>query len=111
MPLVSLTNCFPLGVLSRTVHYYAELGHCSVFSTCEAPEPFIGQVTILKYFAHYMEENLMDGGDLPNVTDPRAPRLYLLQWLKSDRALMMLFNDGTFQVQLHSYIAYCLLCR
>jgi hypothetical protein len=26
------------------------------------------------------------------------PRLYLLQWLKSDRALMMLFNDGTFQV-------------
>lgn len=27
-----------------------------------------------------------------------AHRLYLLQWLKSDRALMMLFNDGTFQV-------------
>lgn len=58
-----------------------------------------------------MEENLMDGGDLPNVTDPRAPRLYLLQWLKSDRALMMLFNDGTFQVQLHSYIAYGLISR
>lgn len=31
-------------------------------------------------------------------TDTEKPRLYLLQWLKSDRALMMLFNDGTFQV-------------
>uniref|UniRef100_A0A4W5RMB5 Serine/threonine-protein kinase PLK n=1 Tax=Hucho hucho TaxID=62062 RepID=A0A4W5RMB5_9TELE len=95
----------------RTVHYYAELGHCSVFSTCEAPEPFIGQVTILKYFAHYMEENLMDGGDLPNVIDPRAPRLYLLQWLKSDRALMMLFNDGTFQVNFYHDHTKILLCR
>lgn len=32
------------------------------------------------------------------MTDAHMPRLYLLQWLKSDRALMMLFNDGTFQV-------------
>ena len=42
--------------------------------------------------------NLSQGGDLPSVTDVRRPRLYLLQWLKSDKALMMLFNDGTFQV-------------
>lgn len=41
---------------------------------------------------------LFQGGDLPSVTDIRRPRLYLLQWLKSDKALMMLFNDGTFQV-------------
>lgn len=40
------------------------------------------------------------GGDLPSLTDVRRPRLYLLQWLKSDKALMMLFNDGTFQVSL-----------
>lgn len=32
------------------------------------------------------------------VIDTDKPRIYLLQWLKSDRALMMLFNDGTFQV-------------
>lgn len=35
---------------------------------------------------------------MPSLTDVRRPRLYLLQWLKSDKALMMLFNDGTFQV-------------
>lgn len=44
----------------RTIHYYAELGQCSVFPTCEVPEHFVGQVTVLKYFSHYMEENLMD---------------------------------------------------
>lgn len=42
------------------MHYYAELGQCSVFSATEAPEQFINQVTVLKYFSHYMEENLMD---------------------------------------------------
>uniref|UniRef100_A0A8C1VAZ6 Serine/threonine-protein kinase PLK n=1 Tax=Cyprinus carpio TaxID=7962 RepID=A0A8C1VAZ6_CYPCA len=95
----------------KTVHYYAELGQCSVFSTSEAPEQFVGQVTILKYFAHYMEENLMDGGDLPNVTDAGKPRLYLLQWLKSDRALMMLFNDGTFQVNFYHDHTKIILCN
>ncbi|XP_068107328.1 serine/threonine-protein kinase PLK2 [Hyperolius riggenbachi] len=85
----------------KTVHYYAELGQCSIISAAEAPEQFISQVTVLKYFSHYMEENLMDGGDLPGVTDICRPRLYLLQWLKSDKALMMLFNDGTFQVNFY----------
>lgn len=46
--------------LFRTIHYYAELGQRSVFPTCEVPEHFVGQVTVLKYFSHYMEENLMD---------------------------------------------------
>ncbi|XP_065119636.1 serine/threonine-protein kinase PLK2 [Paramisgurnus dabryanus] len=95
----------------KTVHYYAELGQCSVFTTSEAPEQFVGQVTILKYFAHYMEENLMDGGDLPNLTDTGKPRLYLLQWLKSDRALMMLFNDGTFQVNFYHDHTKIILCN
>ncbi|XP_028661261.1 serine/threonine-protein kinase PLK2b [Erpetoichthys calabaricus] len=95
----------------KTVHYYAELGQCSVFSTAEAPEQFINQVTILKYFAHYMEENLMDGGDLPSIMDKSKPRLYLLQWLKSDRALMMLFNDGTFQVNFYHDHTKIIICN
>ena len=45
---------------SRTIHYYAELGKRAVFPTCKVPEHFLGQVTVLKYFSHYMEENLMD---------------------------------------------------
>lgn len=52
----------------------------------------------LHSFAGTDPPDLLQGGDLPSVTDVRRPRLYLLQWLKSDKALMMLFNDGTFQV-------------
>uniref|UniRef100_A0AAX7T139 Serine/threonine-protein kinase PLK n=1 Tax=Astatotilapia calliptera TaxID=8154 RepID=A0AAX7T139_ASTCA len=96
----------------KTIHYYAELGQRSVFPTCEVPEHFVGQVTVLKYFSHYMEENLMDGGDLGTITDSHMPRLYLLQWLKSDRALMMLFNDGTFQVNFyHDHTKIILCCQ
>ncbi|XP_054895666.1 serine/threonine-protein kinase PLK2b [Poeciliopsis prolifica] len=96
----------------KTIHYYAELGQRSVFPTCEVPEHFVGQVTVLKYFSHYMEENLMDGGDLGTTTDSHMPRLYLLQWLKSDRALMMLFNDGTFQVNFyHDHTKIILCCQ
>uniref|UniRef100_A0A8C5E5D9 Serine/threonine-protein kinase PLK n=1 Tax=Gouania willdenowi TaxID=441366 RepID=A0A8C5E5D9_GOUWI len=96
----------------KTIHYYAELGQRSVFPTSEVPEHFVGQVTVLKYFSHYMEENLMDGGDLGTVTDAHMPRLYLLQWLKSDRALMMLFNDGTFQVNFyHDHTKIILSCQ
>lgn len=51
-------------LFSRTVHYYAELGQCSVFPATDAPEQFISQVTVLKYFSHYMEENLMDVSDM-----------------------------------------------
>uniref|UniRef100_A0A671U863 Serine/threonine-protein kinase PLK n=1 Tax=Sparus aurata TaxID=8175 RepID=A0A671U863_SPAAU len=96
----------------KTIHYYAELGQRSVFPTCEVPEHFVGQVTVLKYFSHYMEENLMDGGDLGSMTDAHMPRLYLLQWLKSDRALMMLFNDGTFQINFyHDHTKIILCCQ
>ncbi|XP_062310465.1 serine/threonine-protein kinase PLK2b [Osmerus eperlanus] len=94
----------------KTIHYYAELGQCSVFPTTEVPEHFVAQVTVLKYFAHYMEENLMDGGDLVSMSDTHLPRLYLLQWLKSDRALMMLFNDGTFQVNFYHDHTKIILC-
>uniref|UniRef100_A0A8D0CZE9 Serine/threonine-protein kinase PLK n=1 Tax=Sander lucioperca TaxID=283035 RepID=A0A8D0CZE9_SANLU len=86
--------------------------HRSVFPTCEVPEHFVSQVTVLKYFSHYMEENLMDGGDLGSMTDSHMPRLYLLQWLKSDRALMMLFNDGTFQINFyHDHTKIILCCQ
>lgn len=47
-------------VFRRTVHQYAALGQKTVFSVLDAPECVVAQVTILKYFAHYMEENLMD---------------------------------------------------
>uniref|UniRef100_A0AAR2KZL9 polo kinase n=1 Tax=Pygocentrus nattereri TaxID=42514 RepID=A0AAR2KZL9_PYGNA len=83
---------------------------CAVMYTTDVPENCVGQVTILKYFAHYMEENLMDGGDMVIDTEANKPSIYLLQWLKSDRALMMLFSDGTFQVNFYHDHTKLILC-
>uniref|UniRef100_A0A672KPF2 Serine/threonine-protein kinase PLK n=1 Tax=Sinocyclocheilus grahami TaxID=75366 RepID=A0A672KPF2_SINGR len=94
----------------KTVHQYAALSQRSVFSVIEVPEYAVAQVTILKYFAHYMEENLMDGGDMISEQDTQKTRIYLLQWLKSDRALLMLFNDGTFQVNFYHDHTKLILC-
>ncbi|XP_076860300.1 serine/threonine-protein kinase PLK2b [Brachyhypopomus gauderio] len=93
-----------------TVLQHAEMGQCAVMYTTDVPENCVGQVTILKYFTHYMEENLMDGGDMAIDTNAEKPRLYLLQWLKSDKALMMLFNDGTFQVNFYHDHTKLILC-
>uniref|UniRef100_A0A665W602 Serine/threonine-protein kinase PLK n=1 Tax=Echeneis naucrates TaxID=173247 RepID=A0A665W602_ECHNA len=108
----------------KTIHYYAELGQCSVFPTCEVPEHFLGQVTVLNktvlYHSSFLSCNLfillavtfLLYFNLLNMTDAHMPRLYLLQWLKSDRALMMLFNDGTFQVNFyHDHTKIILCCQ
>uniref|UniRef100_A0A672LB61 Serine/threonine-protein kinase PLK n=1 Tax=Sinocyclocheilus grahami TaxID=75366 RepID=A0A672LB61_SINGR len=109
---VLFNNGIHMSLLSdkKTVHQYAALGQRSVFSVIEAPEYAVAQVTILKYFAHYMEENLMDGGDMISEPDTQKTRIYLLQWLKSDRALLMLFNDGTFQVNFYHDHTKLILC-
>lgn len=40
------------------------------------------------------------GGDLPSVEEVEMPvPPLLLQWVKTDQALLMLFSDGTVQVR------------
>ena len=41
---------------------------------------------------------LSKGGDLPSIDDLGQPALLLLQWVKTDQALLMLFSNGTLQV-------------
>ncbi|TRY88893.1 hypothetical protein DNTS_021987 [Danionella cerebrum] len=109
---VLFNNGIHMSLLSdrKTVHQYAGLGQKSIYSVTEVPECAVAHVTILKYFAHYMEENLMDGGDVISEPDTQKTRIYLLQWLKSDRALLMLFNDGTFQVNFYHDHTKLILC-
>lgn len=57
----------------RTIHYYAQLGQRTVFPTCEVPEHFVSEVTVLKYFSHYMEENLMDVSRFSCLLNPFVP--------------------------------------
>lgn len=45
-----------------------------------------------------MQTLLSKGGDLPSIDDLGQPALLLLQWVKTDQALLMLFSSGTLQV-------------
>uniref|UniRef100_A0A663MAR3 Serine/threonine-protein kinase PLK3 n=1 Tax=Athene cunicularia TaxID=194338 RepID=A0A663MAR3_ATHCN len=86
----------------RTVHYNPTNSKHLVFSVAAIPEQLQGQMSVLRYFASYMEQHLMKGGDLPSIDDLGQPALLLLQWVKTDQALLMLFSSGTLQVNFYN---------
>ncbi|NXW54525.1 PLK3 kinase, partial [Eurystomus gularis] len=86
----------------RMVHYSPTNSKHLVFSVSAIPEQLQGQMSVLRYFASYMEQHLMKGGDLPSIDDLGQPALLLLQWVKTDQALLMLFSSGTLQVNFYN---------
>ncbi|KAM4640763.1 serine/threonine-protein kinase PLK3 [Discoglossus pictus] len=86
----------------RNVHYNLTNSRHFVFPTSAVPEQLQGQMSILQYFASYMEKNLMKGGDLPCHDEGAQPPLLLLQWVKTEHALLMLFSNGTLQVNFYN---------
>lgn len=55
--------------------------------------------------------SLLQGGDLPRtfLEDCQDPSLFLLQWVKTDHSLLMLFNNGTLQVNVVNAVTCQLL--
>lgn len=131
------------------MHYNQTNSKHFAFPASTVPEQLQGQMSVLRYFASYMEQHLMKvgagttfgmwfgrgtpwsqavagwspwgcvllagqcpwvwdqgltrpflpkGGDLPSIDDLGQPALLLLQWVKTDQALLMLFSSGTLQV-------------
>uniref|UniRef100_A0A8C6D3A0 Serine/threonine-protein kinase PLK n=1 Tax=Moschus moschiferus TaxID=68415 RepID=A0A8C6D3A0_MOSMO len=86
----------------KTVHYNPTSSKHLSFSVGAVPRALQPQLGVLKYFASYMEQRLMKGGDLPSVEEVEVPvPPLLLQWVKTDQALLMLFSDGTIQVNFY----------
>uniref|UniRef100_A0ABK0L9X5 Serine/threonine-protein kinase PLK n=1 Tax=Rattus norvegicus TaxID=10116 RepID=A0ABK0L9X5_RAT len=86
----------------KTVHYNPTSTKHFSFSVGSVPRALQPQLGILRYFASYMEQHLMKGGDLPSVEEVEVPAPpLLLQWVKTDQALLMLFSDGTVQVNFY----------
>jgi len=68
--------------------------------------------TLLVYFAQYMDEHLIHGGDmlqskkesvsLPHTsTDTTAPGMggvFMKKWFRTNKAIVMYLNNGTLQV-------------
>ncbi|XP_075710952.1 serine/threonine-protein kinase PLK2-like [Rhinoderma darwinii] len=59
------------------------------------------KMRILRFFSQYMKENILEGGDLRAAPSRSVRTLCLLHFLKTDQALLMLFSNGTLQVNFY----------
>ncbi|XP_077580434.1 serine/threonine-protein kinase PLK3 [Stigmatopora nigra] len=85
-----------------TVHYCLTNNKHFSFPASSLPEQLRSQKQIVELMANYMEQNLMEGGDIQCHEQVSGPPPLLLQWVKTDHALVMLFNNGTLQVNFYT---------
>ncbi|XP_029474132.1 serine/threonine-protein kinase PLK3 isoform X2 [Rhinatrema bivittatum] len=86
----------------RLIHYSETSSEHVTFPVAAVPEQLQGQLSVVRYFTSYMEQNLMKGGDLPSAEESGMAPLLLLQWVKTDHALLMLFSNRTLQVNFYT---------
>uniref|UniRef100_F7E2A6 Serine/threonine-protein kinase PLK n=1 Tax=Ornithorhynchus anatinus TaxID=9258 RepID=F7E2A6_ORNAN len=89
----------PLGC----VCYSTGQGEPMTFSRTEVPRFLAGKLAVLQFFTRYMQQQLLEGGNPPTppLADIAVPGVSLQHFLKSDQALLMLFSDGTLQVNFY----------
>ncbi|XP_075877476.1 serine/threonine-protein kinase PLK3 [Nelusetta ayraudi] len=95
----------------NTVHYCLTNNKHFTFPANSLPEQLHGQKEIVELMANYMEQNLMEGGDLLCEEHVTGPPPLLLQWVKTEHALVMLFNNGTLQVNFYTDHTKIILCK
>ncbi|KAF7652963.1 hypothetical protein LDENG_00088870 [Lucifuga dentata] len=95
----------------KTVHYCLTNNKHFTFPANSLPEQLRSQKQIVHLMANYMEENLMEGGDLHCEEQTSSVPPLLLQWVKTDHALVMLFNNGTLQVNFYTDHTKIILCK
>uniref|UniRef100_A0A3Q0S6F3 Serine/threonine-protein kinase PLK n=1 Tax=Amphilophus citrinellus TaxID=61819 RepID=A0A3Q0S6F3_AMPCI len=95
----------------QTVHYCLTNNKHFSFPANSLPEQLRNQKQIVELMANYMEQNLMEGGDLHCEEHVSCPPPLLLQWVKTDHALVMLFNNGTLQVNFYTDHTKIILCK
>lgn len=85
----------------RSVQYYDVTGRLTAFSSDSAPEDLEKKTTLLLYFAKYMDEHLIQGGNLEcskDSDDLSVGSLCLKKWFRTAKAIVLYLNDGTLQV-------------
>jgi hypothetical protein len=86
----------------RSIQYYDVTGRLSVYTSDSAPEELERKTTLLQYFARYMDEHLIQGGDLENSiandSISLSRSLYLKKWFRTAKAIVLYLSDGTLQV-------------
>ncbi|CAL1535570.1 unnamed protein product [Lymnaea stagnalis] len=86
----------------RSIQYYDVTGKLSAFPVDMVPEELERKTTLLQYFARYMDEHLIHGGDLEYScsSDPIcwSGSLFLKKWFRTAKAIVLYLSDGTLQV-------------
>ncbi|XP_045160378.2 serine/threonine-protein kinase PLK1-like isoform X2 [Mercenaria mercenaria] len=85
----------------RSVQYYDMTGHLNAFSVDQPPDDLDKKTTLLMYFAKYMDEHLIQGGNIEcskDSDDISVGSLCLKKWFRTAKAIVLYLNDGTLQV-------------
>ncbi|KAK2179855.1 hypothetical protein NP493_469g02030 [Ridgeia piscesae] len=83
----------------RTVQYNDLSNRVYTFRTESAPADYQKKATLLLYFAQYMDEHLIHGGDATRDYGSWTPTgIFMKKWFRTDRAIVMYLNNGTLQV-------------
>uniref|UniRef100_A0A673G5J1 Serine/threonine-protein kinase PLK n=1 Tax=Sinocyclocheilus rhinocerous TaxID=307959 RepID=A0A673G5J1_9TELE len=92
-----------LSLCDQTIHYCLTNNKHFSFPADALPEKLQNQKHIVDLMANYMEQNLMEGGDVNcEAQPPPSSSPLLLQWIKTDHALVMLFDNRTLQVNFYT---------
>ncbi|VDH94478.1 polo-like kinase 2 [Mytilus galloprovincialis] len=85
----------------RAVQYYDITGKLSTFTIECVPEDLEKKTTLLLYFARYMDEHLIQGGNVElskDSDDMWYAHTYLKKWFRTNKAIVLYLSDGTLQV-------------
>ena len=89
--------------LFRHVQYNDLSNRVFGWSMDDAPKEHKKKTTLLMYFAQYMDEHLIHGGDMLVKKDERQtlpPAIFMKKWFRTNRAIVMYLNNGTLQVMI-----------
>ncbi|KAL8584679.1 hypothetical protein ACOMHN_002407 [Nucella lapillus] len=85
----------------RSVQYCDMTEKLWDYTLDNVPEDMGRKTTLLQYFARYMDEHLIQGGELESSqnSDPQwASSVYLKKWFRTTKAILLYLTDGTLQV-------------
>ncbi|XP_043391773.1 inactive serine/threonine-protein kinase PLK5 isoform X2 [Chelonia mydas] len=83
------------------VCYCPGRGEAVSFPRSDVPASLATKMGILHFFSQYMQQKLLEGGSDPAGPSSSTDAPCLLCCAKSDRALLMLFSNGTLQVNFY----------
>ncbi|XP_053869314.1 inactive serine/threonine-protein kinase PLK5 isoform X3 [Malaclemys terrapin pileata] len=91
----------PVLWVTRRVCYCPGCGEAVSFPRSDVPTSLATKMDVLHFFSQYMQQKLLEGGNEPAGPSSSTDAPCLLCCAKSDRALLMLFSNGTLQVNFY----------